>query len=316
MRAIILFAFLVVFSQALEKHQITPDSITDGKFMGIRILDSRLVDVSRIDGEKFYGISGIAYDENRDVLYALNDRGRLFSLRVVVKDNEILELKPIGGYRLKDEYGRKLLKPRSDSEGMTLVSDGDRKALLISFERYPKIMKVDVHGKGYKKQKITLPKRLQNIKNYLGTNGALEALTYHSKYGILTTAEYPLKDQKYGYQGIFNLDGEVCKFKKDYFGNAVTEFEIMPDNNLLILQRDFDMKNFKVNIILKKIYLDKITDGICKAKNLAVMKSDEGWNLDNFEGLTRYKDNIYFMVSDDNGFFLQDTILTMFEVRE
>ena len=130
----------------------------------------------------------------------------------------------------------------------------------------------------------------------------------------MTTAEFPLKDQKSGYQGIFNSDGEVCKFKKDYFDNAVTEFEIMPDNNLLVLQRDFEKKTFKISITLKKVYLDEIIDGICSTKNLAVMKSDAGWNLDNFEGLTHYKDNIYFMISDDNGFFLQDTILTMFEV--
>ena len=314
MKFLILIAFLAVFSQALEKHQIAPDSVCNGKFMGIKILDSRIIDISRIDGEKFYGISGIAYDENRDVLYALNDRGRLYSLRMIVKDNEIKELKPISAYRLKDEYGRKLLRHRADSEGLTLVRDGDKKALLVSFEKYPKIMKFDVYGNGDKKQKITLPKRLKSIKNYQGTNGALEALTYHPKYGILTTAEFPLKDQKMGYQGIFNSDGEVCKFKKDYFDNAVTEFEMMADGNLLVLQRDFNKRNFKIQITLKKVYLNNIQNGICKTKNLAVMKSDEGWNLDNFEGLTHYKDNIYLMISDDNGFFLQDTILTMFEV--
>ncbi len=316
MRVIFLTIIFAVFSWGLEKHQIAPNSIHDGKFMDIKILDSRIIDISRIDGEKFYGISGIAYDENRDVLYAINDRGRLFNFRVVVKYGEIKDLKPISAYRLKDEDGRKLLKPRSDSEGLTLVKDRDKKSLLVSFERYPKIMKFDVDGNGYKKQKITLPKRLKNIKNYQGTNGALEALTYHPKYGILTTAEFPLKDQKDGYQGIFNSAGEVCKFQKDYFDNAVTEFEMMDDGNLLVLQRDFNFKSFKINITLKKVYLNKIENGICKTKNLAVMKSDEGWDLDNFEGLTHYKDNIYFMISDDNGFFLQNTILTMFEVRK
>ena len=74
MRIYILVVLLAVFGQALEKYQINPDSITDGKFMGIKILDSRLVDISRVDGEKFYGISGISYDEKHDVLYALNDR--------------------------------------------------------------------------------------------------------------------------------------------------------------------------------------------------------------------------------------------------
>lgn len=314
MRVLILTILLALYSWALEPHKITPDTISDNKFMGIKILDSKIVNISRIDNEKFYGISGIAYDEESNLLYALNDRGRLFTFRIAVEEGKITKLDPISGHRIKDAHGRKLLKPRSDSEGLALVQKGDTKILLVSFERYPKIMQLDLYGNELKNEGIKLPKRLEDIKNYMGPNGALEALTYHPKYGILTTAEYQLKDQQRGHQGIFNSDGEVCKFKKDHFKNAITEFETMPDNNLLILQRDFNMKEFKINIILKKIYLDTIVDGICEAKNLAVMRSDENWNLDNFEGLTRYKDNIYFMISDDNNFFLQDTILTMFEV--
>jgi len=315
MKVLFFIVLAAVYGFGLEQHSIAPKSVVDGKFMGIKILDSKIVNISRIDGEKFYGISGIAYDENRDILYMINDRGRLFTFRVAVKNSQITDLKPIGGYRLKDEYGRKLLKPRSDSEGLTLVQDGDKKSLLVSFEKYPRIMKFDVHGKG-QKAKFILPRRLKNIKNFQGTNGALEALTYHPKYGFLTTGEFPLKDQIYPYQGIFNANGEVCKFKKDYFDNAVTEFEMMRDGNILALQRDIDLKRFSINITLKKIYLDKIENGICKSKNLAVMKSGNGWDLDNFEGLTHYKGNIYFMISDDNGNFFQNTILTMFEVLD
>jgi hypothetical protein len=315
MRVLFLLLAAAVYGFALEKHSIAPKSVVDGKFMGIKILDSKIVNISRIDGEKFYGISGIAYDENRDILYAVNDRGRLFSFRVIVKDNKIIDLKPISGYRLKDEHGRKFLKPKSDSEGLALIDDGDKKALLISFERYPRIMKFDVYGHG-KKAKFVLPKRLKNIKNFQGPNGALEALTYHPKYGYLTTGEYPLKGQLYPYHGIYDKNGEVCRFKQDYFGNAVTEFEMLKDGNILVLQRDIDLKKFTINIILKKVYINKIENGICKSKNLALLKSDDGWDLDNFEGLTHYKDNIYFMISDDNGNFFQKTILTMFELLD
>jgi hypothetical protein len=282
--------------------------------MGIKVLDSVLVDFYKIDWEKFYGISGLAYDAKSDILYALNDRGRLFTFKLVVANSKIKDIKPIHAYRLKNRHGRKILKPRSDSEGITLVKEKGKKSLWISFERQPRIEKFDLTGKGYKKQDLELPKKLKSIKNYQGINGALESLTYHPKYGFLTAAEFPLKGQKDGYHGIFNSSGEVCKFKNEYFDNAVTEFETMSDGNLLLLQRDFDKKHFKIAITLKKLYLDDIKDGICKVKNLAVMKTDDGWNLDNFEGLTHYKDNIYLMISDDNGFFLQSTILTMFEI--
>ena len=298
--------------QAIERYKIQPDSVKDGNYMGIKVLDSCIVDINRVDGEKFFGISGLEYDEKSDILYMLSDRGRLFTFKISLKDTKINSLKPLHGYRVKDRFGRKFLKPHSDSEGLALVGD----ELLISFERYVRILRTNLKANGYKKKSIKLPKRLKNIKNFQGINGALEALTYHPKYGILTTGEFPLKGQDDGYQGIYNLTGEICKFKKDYFDNAVTGFETMNDGNLLILQRDFNKREFKTQITLKKLYLDEIKNGICKTKNLAVMKSDDDWKLDNFEGIAHYKNNIYFMISDDNNFFLQKTILTMFEVVE
>ncbi len=47
-------------------------------------------------------------------------------------------------------------------------------------------------------------------------------------------------------------------------------------------------------------------DGVCRSKNLAVFKSSDGWDLD----------NIYLMISDDNGNMFQKTILTMFEILD
>ncbi len=318
MKSLFLLTLLFSFVWGLEKHNFTPSNIKDGKFMKVRILDSKIIEISKIEKEKFHGISGLSYDENRDIFYLLNDRGRLFSARVLVRDGKIVDFIPINGYRLKDKFGKKFLKPKRDSEGMAIVQDGDKKSLLISFEGYPRVIEFDVYGRGVKENKknLTLPKKLQNIKNYQGRNSSLEALTYHPRYGILTTGEFPLKGQKDGYQGIYNSKGEVCKFKKDYFENAVTEFEVMSDGNLLVLGRDFDFKSFSISITLKKIYLKNIENGRCKVENLAVFTSEEGWDLDNFEGLTHYKDNIYFMISDDNGNFLQKTILTMFEVSD
>lgn len=282
--------------------------------MKVKILDSRILDFGRIDGERFYGISGLAYDQNRDVLYMLSDRGRLFSFRVQILENQIKALKPISGHRLKDRHGKKLLKPKSDSEGMAIIQEGDKKSLLVSFERYPRIIKFGVDANAQKDSRFKLPKILQDIKQYQGTNGALEALTYHPKLGFLTTSEFPLKGEKEGYQGIYNAAGEVCKFKKDYFDNAVTEFEMMPNGNLLVLQRDFDPTDFSITITLKKIIVDVVIKGICESENLAVMQSSAGWNLDNFEGLTHYKNNLYLMISDDNNNIFQNTILTLFEI--
>ena len=46
------------------------------------------------------------------------------------------------------------------------------------------------------------------------------------------------------------------------------------------------------------------------------MRTDKGWMIDNFEGLTRVAPHRYLMVSDDNDNFFQKTLLIYFEVKD
>jgi hypothetical protein len=41
-----------------------------------------------------------------------------------------------------------------------------------------------------------------------------------------------------------------------------------------------------------------------------------GHRVDNFEGLSRHRGNHFFMVSDDNDLFVQQTLLLYFELLE
>lgn len=292
------------------KEHLSNDQIT--------IHDTVILTPGDIDGEAFFGISALSYDANRDILYLLGDRGRLFTFRIVLKAHTISSVQPIRGYRLKDVNGKKLLKPYSDSEGMAMLSEKDKKVFYISFEQHVRIEKYDIQGRGLMPnplEKLKLPKLLQDARHFQDTNGALEGLTYHEKYGYLAAAEYPIKGQKAGYHGIYNPDGEVCRFQKTSSDNAVTGLETMPDGNLIVLQRAFSFKDFSTVITLKKVSLETIENGICEAKDLIRMESDKGWNLDNFEGITHYKDNLYLMISDDNGNPFQKTLLTLFEVQ-
>jgi len=66
---------------------------------------------------------------------------------------------------------------------------------------------------------------------------------------------------------------------------------------------------------LKKVPIMECKGTSCAAKTLATLKSSDGWRLDNFEGLTRIRDDIYLMISDDNDSFLQECIVVLFQVR-
>ena len=83
---------------------------------------------------------------------------------------------------------------------------------------------------------------------------------------------------------------------------------------MLVLERSFDNIMRRRITTLSKVYLDKCNDGLCKSVVLAKLDSKKGWNIDNFEGLTKISDNQYLMVSDDNDSMFQKTLLVLFEV--
>ncbi len=312
--SIIVSSFVVLFGFSVPSFRMMPISYKDGNFMQIKILDSMIVENSVIDSIRLFGLSGLAYDSEDDILYSISDRGSLFKFKLIVKDNEIISLKPLSAKKLKAKHNRTFLKPYRDSEGLAIVGEGEDKHLLISYEWKHRISKFNLDA--VQIGSVSLPNILKVGRYYRYKNSSLESVTYHPKYGFITSPEDPLRIQKSDYHGIYNRDGEICKIRKPNKKNSITDIEVMEDNNLLVLLRSFNMMKFEFDITLKKVYLDNITNGVCKSKDLAIMNNKDGWSLDNFEGLTRYKGNQYLMISDDNGNFLQSTILTLFEIKE
>jgi len=101
------------------------------------------------------------------------------------------------------------------------------------------------------------------------------------------------------------------KFKAS---GKITAIEVMPDNKLLILEREFSFLKGH-HITLSSVDIMNCHQSLCKKKVLASLKSSDGWELDNFEGMTRLYDNVYVMISDDNANFMQKCLLVLFEVR-
>ncbi len=295
---------------AFENHRIEPDFVKDGDYMGIKILDSKVLTLDRVDGLKFCEISDITYDKSKDVYYALSDKGRLFKLSIMIEDKKIKSLKALSGHALRNLDGKKVFGLYKDSEGLAMVG----KSLLVSFERKPRLILYDENI--YPQKEISLPKPLRDIRHYRSTNYALEALTYDEKYGYLTAPEHPLRSQKRGYHDIYTSSGKLCTVKVADIKHAITEMEMMPDGNLMLLLRKFSLSSFSFETTLLKVNLKERKEGICQSDVLAWMSTKEGWHIDNFEGLTHLSDNIYLMVSDNNNNPFEKTILTLFEIKE
>lgn len=282
-------------------------------FMGIRILDSKVLHYKDIKKIPFSELSDITYEAKKSLLYMISDKGLLFTFSAKFTD-KIQSLIPLDATKLKRKKGKRLKHWKRDSEGLTLDGKGH---LLISFEGKAKVAWFHKNGKKYGRliRRYQMPKALHDIKDYRSKNKSLEALTWHQKYGTLTALELPLKKDPKKHHTIYSLNGKQWMFKAEPHPNsAIVAMEVMEDQNLLVLERSYSGLTSPFIITLKKVYLDTKKKKFCRSKVIAKFNTFQGWNIDNFEGLAKVSKNRYLIISDDNGNFFQKTLLVYFEV--
>ncbi len=315
MRIVFLFMLCLGLLQAGSfPVNITPN-LKENRFMGIKILDQKQLSFTHIDGIKFSEISDVAYYEKVKKLFLVSDEGKLFTFNARFTE-KIEDLQPLSAAKLTKKNAKKFKKWRRDSEGMTLDGKG---RLLISFEGKAKIgwfhKNSNMYGNMIRTYK--LPRQLRNPKNYRSKNKSLEALAWHSRHGILTAAEWPLKKENKKRHTVYSLNGKKWHFKAEPEGkSSVVAMEVMDDGNLLILERSYTGLMNPFVVTLKKVYIQNCKKKMCKTKVLAKMSSHKGWDVDNFEGLAKVGKHRYVMISDDNDNFFQKTLLIYFEVLQ
>jgi len=289
--------------------------------MQIKLLGTLVLPMQTIDGLPLTELSGLAWDEDESILYAVSDKGNLFHLQPQFKNTLLHDTTVTSAYPLKDKSGKKLHGITSDSEGITLINAdngkrGDSK-LLISFEGQPRL---DIYSNnGEWRDTIKLPDALKKPSHYQSGNKALEAVTLHPQFGVITSPEYPLKNTHNSEIVLYATSGKRWRVKRyPSSGSALVAIEALPDGSLLLLERVFESALQPIEIVLRQTWpnstceFDQHTH--CISNILSIFNSVKSWSIDNYEGLTRYKGNRFFISSDDNEMWFQRTLLTYFEI--
>lgn len=267
-----------------------------------------------LDSTPVGGLSDIGWDQDESLLYAVSDRGWLHRLRLAFRHGELIGAKALKTYTLRDETDISLRGALSDAEGMQLLNNnngrrGDTR-LAISFEQQPRVEQF-------------LPSGLA-VKEPISPNGArgaapnhgMEALTLHPEYGLMAGLESTPEGMSEGTTRLFTIDD---KYEWTYplagdHGSSLTAMEMLPNGDLLMLERAFSPP-FPLVISLRRAHIGDPGTQV-EVRTIARLSSGEGWSLDNFEGLTRLDDNRFLMVSDDNFSSFQTTLLSCFAVVE
>ena len=263
----------------------------------IEILDVKHLDFKRFEENEFLELSDLAYKDG--TLYILSDKGVLFSFDADINNDQIQRLQFLKTNKLRDKKGKELKVSKSDAEGLSFLGN----ELLISFERKHRVELFSIDGQ--KLKKVVIHKELQDKKAYRKKNKGLEAVVYSKTYGVLTLPELSLNSYPRKTHLLYSKD-HTWEFPAS--GN-VSSIEMLDEHSVLLLEKQANFFSRRWIITLSSLNLIN-----SQHKILAEFDTRDGWNLDNFEGLSKVGENSYLMISDDNDSFFQKTLLVLFRV--
>jgi len=299
-------------------HRIAPAREVRAAREAVRFLGVVALPRVRVQGFPLTGLSGLGWDDDDGVLYALSDEGALFHLRPTFERGRLSGVEALAAHPLRDAAGRDLQGVDADAEGLAVRGGGNGTRgdarLLVAFERRPRITEHAPDGRLLGTH--PLAPALAEARAYVSGNRALEALVEHPVHGVLTVPERPLRGSEPGAVALYAADGRAWRYPlASHPRSSVVALEALPGGALLALERGYQFFPPRVVIGLRYIGGLPPPGAGLTPHTLVVLDSLEGWELDNFEGLARHAGKRFFMVSDDNGSVWQETLLAYFELH-
>jgi hypothetical protein len=278
------------------------------RFLGMLALP----DITR-NGVRLSQLSGLAWDDDDGILYAISDKGGLFHLQPKFTGDHLVGLRLLKTLPLRP-LGQ--APARADSEGLNILRGRNRRQgdaeLLVSFERFPRIVRYRADGTAIGEYPLLAP--LNDTKNYRDANMMLESVCVDPSLGVITAPEAPLKSERDGYTRLFSLAGKSWLYPFTP-GDRITDMECLGNGEVVVLQQTYLHAFGQIKVQLKRVQLTTVSSGqTLQPESLALLDSKERLQIDNFEGLTRHKARRFFMVSDNNDLFVQRTLLLYFEL--
>lgn len=281
-----------------------------------QVISTYPVGIQQMNDITVGGLSGLAWDQDENRLYAVSDLGNLYHFNIIIKENNIEEVKLTGAYPLRDETGQALTGRSNDAEGLDVANarngiSGDTE-LIIAYERRPRVTRHSPDGAFL--ESITIGETLASKKHYRNPNNSLETVLQHSELGLLLGPEVAMSGQDPLHHTVFNQNGDQSwEFMAGSYENAsFTGMAEMGNGDILALERAFAGVTKPFYIALRWIKISNcVPDSVCESRPLTVLNSQEHSNLDNFEGLAKLDNYYYLMISDDNESSFQRTLLSL-----
>ncbi|WP_289041245.1 esterase-like activity of phytase family protein [uncultured Aliiroseovarius sp.] len=260
----------------------------------VEVLDTLTLAEPRIDDLKISELSGLAYDQDEDALFAISDKGRLFRFAIDLTGDRIAALTPLSGHRLLDPNGARMSDQGFNAEDIALDQDG---TLAIVSEDGPRIARFSLQGEWI--EDLTVPEALRDPAAQRSEKDGLESLALHPTFGLLTAPEEPLEDEKRTTQTIHAATGESFAYDTTGIGTtSIKAMGVISDGRLMILERDVAADSDRLIPWLRLLDPADCKDGGLCPTQVAKIEIP-GISDADFEGLTQLTDDLFLIVSDD-----------------
>lgn len=266
------------------------------------------------DGVRVDELSGLAWDADEKLLYAVSDGGLLHHFRLELNGDRVAGIEHVYSVPLTAPIGN---ASATNAEGLAAVNGDDgtqgNSELLIAFEDGPGIARFTPRGQWI--ADVALPAPLADAKNYAKKNSRLEAVAFDKAHGVLTAPERPLRGEPETVHKIYAANGTSRAFEAARPDGRLKAIETLADGSLLVLERTAEEKSGIRTAHLR--HLDPAAcaaGGQCAAPDLAA--TPDPLLVDNFEGLTRLSNELFLIVTDRTKKDVEATSFVLFKLGD
>lgn len=271
--------------------------------------------------KSFGGWSGLAIEPGGKGIVAVSDAGLWMTARLIYEEGRLAGIEAARIGPLKALSGRPLRRERDrDAEAVELISGNlANGSLLIAFEQNHRIGRFDIgrNGVSAPRSYVRPPKR----------SGRMSALKGYEATTVLTKGRYrgsllAIAERKHDgnghHTGWLWSSGKANPFSlTDIGGFDITGVAVLPDGDLLILERRFTWLE-GVRMRLRRVALRDLKPG-ADIDGVVLLEATMAQDIDNMEGIAVHQDSrgnaIITLISDDNfNRLYQRTIMLQFRL--
>jgi hypothetical protein len=249
-------------------------------------------------------LSGLAWDEDEQLLYVISDLGHLIHYKVEVRDDKIRSLIPVFFGPISLTSGAETFRDTEDLVAINSVNGikGDTE-LAIVFEDGPAAARFSAKGQFI--ENIVLPTPLLDRSAYRQVNQRLESIALTPDHGFIVAPQTPLKSESRKRHTIYSTNGQEWTFKAIRpKRSSIKAMEQMPDGSLLVIEAVNDGGILgAIGLGGKEDHIRRLTLASC---NDSVKCSVTDYPISTgdlirgrFEGIANISDDLFLLVTDE-----------------